>query len=737
VKDSYKDTFKGLKKEEKKALIAKIVKDVEKMSAKAIKDWEPIDRLWETVEGCAYLRLSTKSQVSVEKGSLEQQVNIAITSARRLSRIRNKNYKVIKFFIEPGESATDEDRKEFQNLKSSIRRSEFQFVIFKELSRLVRNIGNWINFRELSEKKGVKLCEQDEMLKYGDHEQLKRWDIKAVEAQAESRKTGKRVSESNFHSLVYSKKFNGVKAILGLEPKVENNRVVYGYYRPVPKEIKLVETIMRMFLKYESYPVTVAKLKNLGIKNIGDKEFKKDSLKRLLTNLKYLGEWEINVDNKDKNELDLMPYEKYAYVKDFPHGCLLCRELFAAVKEVVKKIATSKTKRHRTKRDNPLVGILLYKDGTRFRGDSGTKKNGNLHYYYKHDKTGYRIKVDDVESEVEKVVIDLLTKSPRWQEAINQRWKNAKELVEVLEDEIKSRELELVNFEKKKEDIANASIKVMTASTSKDAEYLISTYTKKLSEIDKKIAEINGHLKSICKSRDCARKDSFDYNEAHKHAKEALKLIREKKLSALKPYYRLLFESIIVGDRKPTGDFPIEYNFRNETDITMQDTFGYSEGMVGRSRAIAKNLAVLKTTIKSTLLKPKPFRDKFLLHQKYIVEGLSTRQIAELFFSCKNTVKRYLEKYGIPIREESKHHGRNSVIKFGERRLHGKVIQNRTEQRTINAILKMSERGMTGYEIAEFLNTMKVLTKQKGKRWHYQTVRKILDRETTFVKNTI
>ena len=41
--------------------------------------WQPVDPSWDTINGAAYLRLSTDQQVSVEKGSLEQQIYIAIS----------------------------------------------------------------------------------------------------------------------------------------------------------------------------------------------------------------------------------------------------------------------------------------------------------------------------------------------------------------------------------------------------------------------------------------------------------------------------------------------------------------------------------------------------------------------------------------------------------------------------------------------------------------------------------
>lgn len=85
-----------------KLLVHKIVQDCKKIAKDYISDWKPINIAWPTVEGCAYLRLSTDQQVLVEKGSLEQQIYIAISEAVIRSNNDRINYKIVRFFIEPG-----------------------------------------------------------------------------------------------------------------------------------------------------------------------------------------------------------------------------------------------------------------------------------------------------------------------------------------------------------------------------------------------------------------------------------------------------------------------------------------------------------------------------------------------------------------------------------------------------------------------------------------------------------
>ena len=64
-----------------KALVLKVVSDCKSISSNYVKRWKPVNSSWPTIEGAVYLRLSDNSQVAVERGSLEQQIHIAISEA--------------------------------------------------------------------------------------------------------------------------------------------------------------------------------------------------------------------------------------------------------------------------------------------------------------------------------------------------------------------------------------------------------------------------------------------------------------------------------------------------------------------------------------------------------------------------------------------------------------------------------------------------------------------------------
>ena len=63
--------------------------------------------------------------------------------------------------------------------------------------------------------------------------------------------------------------------------------------------------------------------------------------------------------------------------------------------------------------------------------------------------------------------------------------------------------------------------------------------------------------------------------------------------------------------------------------------------------------------------------------------------------SSKEAVRRGLINAGILLQEASKPHGRQSQPKFGERRVNGKAVEYKLEQKVINAVIQMREQGLS------------------------------------------
>ena len=129
-------------------------------------------------------------------------------------------------------------------------------------------------------------------------------------------------------------------------------------------------------------------------------------------------------------------------------------------------------------------------------------------------------------------------------------------------------------------------------------------------------------------------------------------------------------------------------------------------------------------------------KNKRVLHQKFIVEGMSSLQIAkDLDCSRTTTIKKYLRKYeikkGIP-NGKTRHN-----LAYGERIIKGKVFSCQKELRVIISIVNMYKKeGLTVTAIARILKTMKVPTKKQGKRWDHSVVIGILKRNGKYGKRS-
>lgn len=111
---------------------------------------------------------------------------------------------------------------------------------------------------------------------------------------------------------------------------------------------------------------------------------------------------------------------------------------------------------------------------------------------------------------------------------------------------------------------------------------------------------------------------------------------------------------------------------------------------------------------------------------KYIDEGLSIKQIAELCESSKAAVLHDLLRFGIPIRKHGQPHGRPSQPRYGKRLVRGSERDYQVEQKVIEAIQDLRIQRMTLREVGKTLTRLGIPTKCKGRGWHPEMVRRVL-----------
>ncbi|MBY0472622.1 recombinase family protein [bacterium] len=122
---------------------------------------------------------------------------------------------------------------------------------------------------------------------------------------------------------------------------------------------------------------------------------------------------------------------------------------------------------------------------------------------------------------------------------------------------------------------------------------------------------------------------------------------------------------------------------------------------------------------------PKLFHDRDFLYQKYVVEGLSTKEISALIFSSRTAVSTALKRFGIPLRDAKQKN--RSQLRFGEAWRKHQVVVHRREQEIIEKMHKLRAQGFSYWKIADVFNSLGIRTKTGRGKWHARSVQKVME----------
>ncbi len=548
---------------ERKELIERVVSDCRILAAQHIADWKPLDKGWPTVDGCAYLRLSDDGQVAVEKGSLEQQINIAISEALIRSQTNRVNYRITRFFIEPGLSGRDDRRPEFLAMYREIKQKRYAFVVIKEIARIARNAHLWKEFFVLCNTCDCEIFIRGLPFNPNNPTQILQLDILAAFAEYESNVNSKRLKESVFAAMVSSGKFNSTHALLGFDPLIVNGNPQPGFYAPNSEELAIVSWIMRTFVKYASYQKTMLECATRNIKTKAAKPFEKNSIHALLTNTKYIGEWEINIENKDKPPSKLMPYEYYQRV-ELPHGCVIDRQLWDDVQATVQAITGKRQKSTGLKRVYVLSGLLAYSDGTPFHGTMANGKTKTKHYYNNPKHQGLRLDADALDKHAQDMVSEIIGSKPALQEAIRRRGTEVTSSVSLLQGQALRIEGDIAALEREAVLLDRRLDFLLADDDLEAAASFRLEYKDKKAKIKSELASLTSSLSQLTSQKKALEADSFPWQDISSQAKRVLKVMEDQDPLALKNAYRALFEKIEVGELNDDGSRPLSFVLKED-----------------------------------------------------------------------------------------------------------------------------------------------------------------------------
>ena len=569
---------KKLNHKEMKALVLKVVADCRGLAEEHIKNWQPVDRSRQTIEGAVYLRLSDDTQVAVERGSLEQQIHIAISEAQHRSEQERMNYRITEFYIEPGITGTHGNRPEFIRLQQNISLKQHSFVIFKEISRFVRDLEIWKRFFRLCQKYDCEICIRGLPFNPNDPASILQLDQLAAFAEFESRTTSKRVKESCHSAMLTSGKFNSHFPLLGFDA-VKNDRGEYtGIYAPNKEELKQVELIMTKFLRVDRYNILLDWCKKMSIKTKRGNDFSRDSLRNLLTNPRYIGKWHRNKHNADKRQNKLMPYERYVEIK-LAHGSVVDEELWQKVLDKVKELDESRAQA--TRHCYPLSGLLVYTDGSSFVGSSARGNTRRSTYYHNtHNKIRVRSEVFD--SEAEKILRQVAENSRVFQKNLADYAAHKESSVGLVSGKIAEVDARMAAVATSRQNLDNRLTFLLQDGDLEMASSFRDEYKRQFSALNDEERELEDRKRQLqFLQKQLTEKCKSHNNEWQEHTHKAINYIKKKDWLSLKSTYRQLFKKIIVqpldGER-----VQLEFIFNNTSspENSGEDTFCIPAGRV-------------------------------------------------------------------------------------------------------------------------------------------------------------
>ena len=528
---------------EMKQLCLKVVADCKTLAKNYIKNWKPIDKKWDVVKGAVYLRLSDNSQVAVERGSLEQQIHIATSEAVYRSEQERINYQITDFYIEPGITGTHDNRPEFIRLQQNISLQNHQFIIFKEISRLVRDVEIWKRFFRLCQKNDCEIFIRGLPFNPNDPASILQLDQLAAYAEFESRTTSKRIKESNHSALITSGKFNGDNPLLGFDMGKNKFGENSGIYKPNHEELKQVKWIMTSFLRADKYQTLVDWCKEKNIKNKKGNDFTITTIKAMLLNTRYIGKWYRNKHNKEKRQHKLMPYDRYVEVS-LAHGRVIDQQLWDQVQVKIKRMNGLKSKG--MVRCYPLSGLLQYEDGSTFVGSSAWGATKISTYYY-NNKNKIRVKTDIFENEAKKILLDIIGNSEKFKEGAAEYLSQKNNTLLVIERNIGLIDRQIDDLLTRKVKMDQRLDFFLENGDKKALQLFKEEYQEQYVERKKQIKKLQNQKKQLeMIKKQFTEIRPFDKNKIFKTANDALKHLSKKDWISLRSVYQTIFKKIII-----------------------------------------------------------------------------------------------------------------------------------------------------------------------------------------------
>lgn len=269
-----------------------------------------------------YIRVSTHWQI--DKDSLKVQRRELIAYAEMVLGITD--YAI---FEDPGYSAKNTDRPDYQAMMDRIRTGEFTHLIVWKIDRISRNLLDFASMYEELKKLGVTFVSKNEQFDTSNAIGEAMLKIILVFAELERQMTSERVT-----AVMLSRANNG---------QWNGGKVPYGYVRDkenhtfeiVDHEAKVIQKMAELYEQYQSLLYVAKYMNNAGVPTKTGKEWTPTTVRTMLTNPWYIGHYVYNVHSGGKG-IEKRSEDEWITVEDH-HPPILDERLFYRIKFLLQR----------------------------------------------------------------------------------------------------------------------------------------------------------------------------------------------------------------------------------------------------------------------------------------------------------------------------------------------------------------------------------------------------------------
>ena len=324
-----------------------------------------------------YARYSTGHNQKEE--SIEGQIRECTAFAKA------NDLQIVEIYADRRQSGRSDNREAFQKMLSDSKKKLFSYVIVWKIDRFGRNREEITKNKALLRLNGVKLLSARENIPEGPEGIILEAVLEGL-AEYYSANLSQNIKRG-MSEAVMKGKYAGSSAVLGYY--VDDN----NYFQINPAEADAVRKVFDMYDTGTGYTKIAEWLNTSGFKTSRGKPYNCNSVKKLLANRRYIGEY---------NWSDITGQMPQIVDKD----------KFERVQEKMK--ARTVTPRRSGDVDFLLTGKLFCGHcKSPMSGDSGTSKSGEKHYYYtcrgkkqKHNCKKKSVRKEWIESKVARATLD-------------------------------------------------------------------------------------------------------------------------------------------------------------------------------------------------------------------------------------------------------------------------------------------------------------------------------------------